>query len=213
MYDSGKPEANLNSCGHHYTALPVRGQAIVCEPGHLFGLREEAIVVRCRECGTSFGVCRSCWRGQGYCGPGCQEAGQRRLHRQAQRRYRQTEKGKAAHRQAERRRRRIQDPVGDGLPTVAKPVGRAPAPPRPKPQGSHQPQSGKTMADASSSLPARGCKVAGWIPISPRLWAEKGCESWVRCRFCGRKGLVVGQFQRRGYFRKPNGGVVERWQP
>ena len=60
---------------------------------------------RCRWCDLLFCVCRCCWRGQAYCCDQCRLAAKRKLHRQAQRRYRQTEKGKKAHRLAENRRR------------------------------------------------------------------------------------------------------------
>ena len=59
----------------------------------------------CRWCDFIFFVCRSCWRGQAYCCDQCRLAGKRHSHRKAQRRYRQSPKGKKAHRQAENRRR------------------------------------------------------------------------------------------------------------
>lgn len=60
----------------------------------------------CSWCGCTFCVCLSCWRGQSYCSDECSIAGRRHVHREAQRRYRQTHKGKCAHREAERRRRK-----------------------------------------------------------------------------------------------------------
>ena len=61
--------------------------------------------IRCRWCGLDFCVCRRCFRGQAYCCDECRLAARRKTHREAQRRYRNTEKGKKAHRQAENRRR------------------------------------------------------------------------------------------------------------
>lgn len=61
--------------------------------------------LRCRWCELVFYICRCCFRGQAYCCGECRIAGQRQNHREAQRKYRQTEKGKKAHRQAENRRR------------------------------------------------------------------------------------------------------------
>ena len=61
--------------------------------------------IQCKHCGRLFYVCWSCWRGQRYCGDGCREAAMREAHREAQRRYRQTDRGRETHRQAERRRR------------------------------------------------------------------------------------------------------------
>lgn len=63
------------------------------------------VEIRCRWCGMRFCICRRCWRGQSYCSEECRRLGRRRVHREAQRRYRQTQKGKKAHRQAENRRR------------------------------------------------------------------------------------------------------------
>ena len=50
-------------------------------------------------------MCHSCWRGQAYCCLECKKIAQREAHRHAQRRYRQTEKGREAHRQLELQRR------------------------------------------------------------------------------------------------------------
>ncbi len=63
------------------------------------------VEVHCRFCGARFFVCRRCWRGQVYCSKECRRQGMLRVHREAQRRYRQTQKGKKAHRQAENRHR------------------------------------------------------------------------------------------------------------
>ena len=59
----------------------------------------------CRCCGKLFYLCRSCYRGQTYCCQECRIAGYLETHREAQRRYRNTEKGKKAHREAERKKR------------------------------------------------------------------------------------------------------------
>ena len=112
----------------------------------------------CRQCGLRFYVCRRCWRGQAYCCDPCRKAVRSHAHREAQRRYRATLKGREAHRLGERRRR----------------MQRAK----------------KTVAD-QSSIPT---------PSDPILIQQRtGC-----CRFCGREGIVVEQFPRRGYAR---GGV------
>ncbi len=59
----------------------------------------------CAHCRHLFYQCRGCYRGHKYCSDQCRKTAQRQSHRQAQRQYRQTEKGRAAHRKAERRRR------------------------------------------------------------------------------------------------------------
>lgn len=76
---------------------------IVCKVGGLFILLLRQI--RCRWCGVIFCVCWHCWRGQAYCCDQCRLAGKRKAHREAQRRYRQTLRGKKSHREAENRRR------------------------------------------------------------------------------------------------------------
>jgi len=63
------------------------------------------VEVGCRWCGKRFYVCRRCWRGQAYCCEECRRLGRQRVHREAQRRYRQILRGKKAHRQGENRRR------------------------------------------------------------------------------------------------------------
>ena len=61
--------------------------------------------VRCKYCGRVFYVCRRCWHGQVYCGKRCRKICQREMHREAQRNYRQTAKGKKTHREYEEKRR------------------------------------------------------------------------------------------------------------
>lgn len=62
-------------------------------------------LIYCRRCSLEFFVCHSCWRGQAYCSEACRQAAHKEAHCMAQRKYRQTEKGKEAHRQQEKRRR------------------------------------------------------------------------------------------------------------
>jgi hypothetical protein len=64
------------------------------------------ICVVCRWCKAVFYVCRHCWRGQAYCSAACRLCARKTSHRKAQRRYRQSAKGRRAHRLAENRRRR-----------------------------------------------------------------------------------------------------------
>jgi hypothetical protein len=42
---------------------------------------------QCAQCGCSFWVCQSCWRGQVYCSVACGEQGYKARHRAAQNRY------------------------------------------------------------------------------------------------------------------------------
>lgn len=161
----------------------------------------EAITVVCRECGTGFGICRSCWRGQVYCSRACREAGKRRLHRQAQRRYRQTEKGKAAHREAERRRRRIREPMRPAGRAGLPPAGNTSEPQRAECRRRPRTPREKTMADASSNKPVGGSRIGGRNANPPPTRAEKSVTNRVVCHFCGETVVVVARFRRRGYGR------------
>ncbi len=81
------------------------------------------IQIECRWCHLLFCICRRCFRGQAYCRDECRIAGKRRAHRESQRRYRQSLKGKKAHREAENRRRyglsqKNQKKMDDGTSTV-----------------------------------------------------------------------------------------------
>lgn len=78
--------------------------------------------IQCKRCGSVFYICHSCWRGQTYCCKSCRETAQREAHRNAQEKYRQTEKGKVAHRrqEKERRLRDSQKTVDDDTSTPSK---------------------------------------------------------------------------------------------
>ena len=62
----------------------------------------------CACCGSLFDTCKKCYRGQVYCSVTCRIAGYRERHREAQRKYRKTKKGKKQHKDAEGRRRKKQ---------------------------------------------------------------------------------------------------------
>ncbi len=94
---------------------------VVCKTGGMFIVL--LIFIPCRWCGLSFYICRRCWRGQAYCSDECRMAGYKKRHREAQRKYRQTQKGKKVHREAENRRRhglsqKMQKNMDDGSSTV-----------------------------------------------------------------------------------------------
>ena len=76
---------------------------VVCKTGRMPTVL--LLQIQCRWCRCFFSVWRSCFRGQAYCCDSCRVAAKRENHRKAQRRYRQTLKGKKAHREAENRRR------------------------------------------------------------------------------------------------------------
>lgn len=126
------------------------------------------VEVCCRWCKASFCVCRRCWRGQAYCSEECRRLGRGRVHREAQRRYRQTLKGKKAHRQAENRRRHGWSKKNE-----------------------------KKMDDPSSKELA-WCAIgllvyARFLTLRARAWFDRS----GRCHFCGSRGRVVDRFPRR----------------
>jgi hypothetical protein len=130
------------------------------------------VEVCCPWCGARFYVCRRCWRGQAYCGEECRILGRGRVHREAQRRYRQTPKGKKAHRQGENRRRH-------GL----------------------SKKNGKKMDDPSSKgLPLGFIKLLSNAPVL-MVPGGAGFDRSGRCHFCGCRGRVVDRFPRRGWSR------------
>lgn len=73
------------------------------------------IEIVCRHCGIRFLMCRRCYRGHVYCSSACRDEAQQLSHREAQRKYRQTEKGRKAHRENEKKRRmgRVEKTVAD----------------------------------------------------------------------------------------------------
>ena len=126
------------------------------------------VEVCCRWCGKRVYVCRRCWRGQAYCSEECRRLGRGRVHREAQRRYRQTSKGKKAHRQGENRRRHGWSKKNE-----------------------------KKMDDPSSRGLA-GCAIGLLVYACLVLArARAGLDSGIRCHFCGCKGQVVDRFPRR----------------
>jgi hypothetical protein len=129
--------------------------------------------VQCKWCGMVFHVCRSCWRGQAYCGDACRISGKRHAHREAQRRYRRSAKGKKAHREAERRWRK-------GLSKKNK----------------------KIMDDRGSSPLHESIKLSSCSDRTPGSTDEigpGGLNSIGECHFCHSMGKIVARFPRRGY--------------
>ena len=126
------------------------------------------VEVCCRWCEERFYVCQRCWRGQAYCSEECRRFGRGRVHREAQRRYRQTPKGKKAHRQGENRRRHGWSKKNE-----------------------------KKMDDPSSKR-WTGCAIgvlisAYFLTVRAREWFDRS----RRCHFCGCRGRVVDRFPRR----------------
>lgn len=128
------------------------------------------IRIRCNFCQCFFHVCRRCFRGQVYCCDFCRIEGKRQKHREAQKRYRQSEKGKKNHRESENRRR--QRRKGKGII--------------------------KKMDDATSTLQIKWV-ISLIIFIHLLVFGKKHGFGKPRCRFCGFGGQVVSRFPRRAY--------------
>lgn len=67
--------------------------------------KPKILQILCRCCGKIFYLCSKCYRGHVYCSIKCRIAGYRQKHREAQKRYRGTDKGKSKHRELEKKRR------------------------------------------------------------------------------------------------------------
>lgn len=128
--------------------------------------------ITCRWCSTRFCVCRGCWRGRCYCSEWCREAAQHKAHREAQRRYRRTEKGRQNHREGEKRRRM-------GLSRKCEEI----------------------VDDAGTTQPYRSLKMESAELKDSIAWAQERGYRVCRCHVCGCPGIVVQRFARRGYGR------------
>jgi len=125
--------------------------------------------IECKWCHVLFCICRCCFRGQAYCCDECRLAARRHHHRESERRYRQTPKGKKAHCQAENRRRH---------------------------RSSQKNQ--KKMDDQSSTGISGYCMcLLTWVRLLV-FHARRWCDRAGYCRFCGCSGTIVPEFPRRG---------------
>lgn len=128
----------------------------------------------CRCCGNFFHLCRSCFRGQAYCCEKCRISRQRQLHREAQKKYRQTEKGKKLHQEAERQRRN-------------------------RKKSKNVDDEGSTMkSDVICCVPGYIIEALQKILFH----TFKRGEVSGTCHVCGKSGNLCSKFPRRGYGKK-----------
>jgi hypothetical protein len=133
------------------------------------------ISIICNFCNKNFNICRSCFRGHAYCGDQCRTCARRKSHRESQKIYRSTEKGKKNHRESERERRKkqkikkIQKTVDDATSTVSPAI--------------------VYYQSIKQTTPPEFVN----IPFSPSP-ATMG-----KCDFCGVWGKIVTKFPPRGY--------------
>lgn len=126
--------------------------------------------IECGWCHLLFCVCRRCFRGQGYCSDECRIEGRRKNHREAQKRYRQSPKGKKAHCEAENRRRY-------GL----------------------SKKNQKNMDDQCTTALPLWCITLLIFTQLFILRLRAWFDTTGRCHFCGSWGVIVDKFPRRGY--------------
>ncbi len=132
----------------------------------------ELVQIYCRQCGLYFSICRKCYRGQTYCSDSCRNKGYRRLHRDAQKRYREKEKGKQTHLEAERRRRW-------------------------KLWEKSQQKEGNLNNRKEASKALKQCTPH--FVKGEALKMKKCVGENSHCHFCRRDGIIVKKFPRRGY--------------
>jgi len=64
----------------------------------------------CLRCGATFGVCRSCFRGQRYCSDSCRTQARAEQRRESNRRHQRSPEGRDNHRDRQRDyRKRLKD--------------------------------------------------------------------------------------------------------
>jgi len=117
----------------------------------------------CNCCGAVFHLCSCCYRGQVYCSQKCRTAGYRQIHSEAQKQYRQTEKGKKQHCEAEKRRRKRSKSAGIIEKTISK-----------------------------------TCMCLSMI-LQFLFKKDVNEEGQTKCSICGKPGISVDAFPRRGY--------------
>lgn len=147
---------------------------VVCKTGRR--KISKLIQIRCRECGVHFRICRRCYRGQVYCCEECRVKGYRRNHRESQKRYRSKEKGKRQHRQAEKRRR----------------LRRCERDRR----NNHKQR--KLIATGKDDLKKAKKDILAVFRFQKLVKIKKVGEK-AHCHFCGRRGVILQKFPRRGY--------------
>ncbi len=132
----------------------------------------ELVQICCRQCGIYFAICRKCFRGEAYCSDSCRNKGYQRLHRDAQKRYREKKKGKQKHRQAERRRRwKLWEN---------------------NQKKEYNINNRKKIAKSLKQSKTHFVKEAV-------LKMKKRVGENTHCHFCGQEGIIVKKFPRRGY--------------
>ncbi len=126
------------------------------------------------DCGVMFFICRSCYRGQVYCGDVCRRQMRREQRRRANRRYQQDPGVREDHCQRQRvyRKRRREGRVTD-----------------------HTSAGGCRSGSMATPLPETGMRtsLAEVSHDRPRFQRLKAAI-WIVCIFCGRSGGFIDAF-------------------
>ena len=125
-------------------------------------------------CGVMFYICRSCYRGQAYCGDECRGRMRREQKRRAKRRHQQSREGRLDHRDRQR-------------------AYREPLPPRAR-DGSYFRRQ-RSIGQHRGDVDGKGNEhaIGGGIPGSARFQRFQAAIRIV-CIVCGRVGVTkIGQ--------------------
>ncbi len=146
------------------------------------------IIVACRHCSIEFNVCRGCWFGKAYCSDTCRIKNQTERHRESQRQYRQTDKGKKCHADSERSRRQRQH------------------------QQKHAQKN--TVDDDSTTSPVDSSNLgeigneAANISFCTKQEGEFSAQRYAFCVVCGCLGVIVPEFPPRAYGKLPKTQLI-----
>lgn len=123
--------------------------------------------LRCKRCGTAFGVCRCCYTGQQYCNDDCRARGRAEQLRQAQRQYALTDKGQQALARAAANYRAAQR--GKGAP------GEDDVAPSRGGEEETDRAGVRVVARAGGAVEGAPGGDAGWLAVVPAAWSPAPC--------------------------------------
>lgn len=168
-------------------------------------MREKLRPVHCKRCDRLFYLCRFCDRGQRYCSDPCREASRRESLQRARQTYAKSQKGKQNNRERQRRwrgrglwallrlKKAVTDPSSQAETVVVclnrEGAGMGEA------RGDGQAVAVAEERGVSATARTDRVNLDGTVP-GKRLGEAVAC-----CHACGRPGVVIRQWRRRGRFR------------
>lgn len=140
-------------------------------------------VCRYEPCGKVFYICRSCFRGQGYCSDLCKQFNRRMQCREANRKHQESEEGRLDHnqRQQDLYERQLEARSGGNEKNLTDP-------------SSNTDCDGVTMNLSDS----RDLRPTNTWPKESQEVHDDTSEAYPRCRICNRKGYWVDTFHEVG---------------